>query len=64
MIRSSVNQKNGLDLENLIQKDIQINGKAVGAQVNRQNRFIDENITNGPRSLSQDMTQDGIKKYK
>lgn len=63
MIRASVNQKNGLDLESLVQKDLQVNGKGAN-QGQRQNRFMDEAIQNGPRSLSQDMSQEGLKKYK
>lgn len=55
-----MNQKNGLDLDGVIQKDLSMNGAAS----QRPNRFKDENIQNGPRSLSQDMTKEGLKKYK
>ena len=62
MIRSSVNAKNGLDLETLVQKDLQGNGKEKSSK--RENRFLDKENTNGPRSISQDMSHDGLKKYK
>ena len=73
MIRANINQKNGVDLESLIHKDLQIRGKAnildgpsgpSQSSSQRQNRFLDQNIEQGPRSLSQEMSTEGLRKYK